>query len=282
MLYGRLTEPLPRRKKVKKRFVLIVFVLFTLCLYAQNSNFLNGYQFSYGGEFWLEIKDNKILEHNYHDGKEIEGFSYEINENGFVEFTDASDKNYVKKFFLLSSSITYVVQDAFHQPVLGDSQLISINSSGYFSEKINGKLVEYKAENLRSAVIWGGREDPFWYYDWNEPFVTKRDNSGIGEYIDLSFVNPQKSISILGGFVRTTRQDLFRKNNRLKKVLIKDLDSDYSVIMNFEDIAMFQGIAFEKYLKNIRIEILEVYKGTQYDDTCISGIMISNFYPLKE
>ena len=47
-------------------------------------------------------------------------------------------------------------------------------------------------------------------------------------------------------------------------------------------IAMFQGIAFEKYLKNIRIEILEVYKGTQYDDTCISGIMINNFYPLKE
>ena len=262
----------------------MLFILLSSVLYSQEYKILKDFEFYYQGESRLKIQDDKILLYNFAKEEWLDTsnnrwdkFSYKVNENGFVEvFCDD------KKFFLLKNNITYVVNNQMGRSVLDKSQLVEIKSTGNFSEIINGKKIDYTAENLRTAVIWGGREDPFWYYDWNEPFVTKRGNSGIGEYIDLSFVNPQKSISILGGFVRTTRQDLFRKNNRLKKVLIKDLDSDYSVIMNFEDVAMFQGITFVKYLKNIRIEILEVFKGTQYDDTCISGIMISNFYPLKE
>ncbi|MBR4322869.1 hypothetical protein [Treponema sp.] len=266
-----------------KKFFLIFLIILPSFLYSQEYKLLKDYNFYYQGEIKLQIHGINILWYDFasekwHDTSNLyTKFSYKVNENGFVEVFCNENK-----FFLLEHEITYVDSSRNGMPVLDKSQLLAIKSSGNFSEKINGKVVDYNAENLRTAVIWGGREDPFWYYEWNEPFVTKRGNSGIGEYIDLSFVNPQKSISILGGFVRTTRQDLFRKNNRLKKVLIKDLDSDYSAIMNFEDVAMFQGIAFEKYLKNIRIEILEVFKGTQYDDTCISGIMISNFYPLKE
>ena len=265
-----------------KRFFLVLLILLPSVLYSQEYKILKDYKFYYQGEIKLKIQDDKILEYNPASEEWLDTsnlyykFSYKVNENGFVEVF-CNDK----KFFLLEDDITYVVESMNGMPVLDKSQLLSIKSSGNFSEKINGKVVDYNAENLRTAVIWGGREDPFWYYDLNEPFVTKRGNSGIGEYIELKFAHPQKSISILGGFVRTSRQDLFRKNNRIKRVLIKDLDSGYSVEKEFEDLAMFQTIIFDKYLSNIRIEIKEVYKGSKYEDTCISGIMISYFYPLK-
>ena len=266
-----------------KKLFLILLIVLPLVLYSQEYKILQNLEFYYQGESKLKIQGDKILLYNFATEEWLDTsnsryykFSYKVNENGFVEVFCNDEK-----FFLLKTNITYVDNYRNGLPVLDKNQLLSIKSSGKFSEKINGKEVDYNVENLRTAVIWGGREDPFWYYDLNEPFVTKSGNSGIGEYIELHFVHPQKSIAILGGFVKTSRQDLFRKNNRIKRVLIKDLDSDYSVEKEFEDIAMFQPILFDKYLSNIRIEIKEVYKGSKYDDTCISGIMISNFYPLK-
>lgn len=265
-----------------KRFFLILLIVLPSVLYSQEYKILKDYEFYYQGEVELKIQGDKILEYNPASEEWVDAsnlyhkFSYKVNENGFVEVF-CNDR----KFFLLENNITYVVSHFDVRGVLDKSQLVEIKSSGNFSETIKGSRIDYTAENLRTAVIWGGREDPFWFYTENPPFVTKQGNSGIGEYIELKFVNPQKSISILGGYVNTNRQDLFKKNNRLKKVIIKDLDSDYYVEKDFEDIAMFQPITFDIYLSNIRIEIKEVYKGSKYDDTCISGIMISNFYPLK-
>ena len=265
-----------------KRFFLILLIVLPSVLYSQEYKILNDFEFYYQGETELKIQNDKILEYNPATEEWIDTsnhyykFSYKVNENGFVEVF-CNDK----KFFLLKNNITYVIDYKDGPDVLNKSHISEIKSSGNYSETIKGNVISYKAENLRSAIIRGGLEDPFWFYTENTPFVTKQGNSGIGEYLEIKFVNPQKEISILGGYVNTKRQDLFKKNNRLKKVLITDLDSDYSVEMDFEDIAMFQSITFDKYLSNIRIEIKEVYKGSKYDDTCISGIMISNFYPLK-
>lgn len=263
---------------------IILILLFSLCsvLYSQDYKILKDYVFYYQGETELKIQNDKIFEYNPATKEWLDTsnhyykFSYKVNENGFVEVF-CNDKI----FFLLKDNITYVIDYKDGLDVLSKSHIYEIKSSGNYSETIKGNVVDYKAENLRSAIIRGGLEDPFWFYTENPPFVTKQGNSGIGEYLELKFVNPQKKLSILGGYVNTKRQDLFKKNNRLKKVLITDLNSDYSIEMDFEDIAMFQEISFEKYLSNIRIEILDVYKGSKYDDTCISGIMISNFYPLK-
>lgn len=265
-----------------KKFFFILLIVLPSVLYSQEYKILKDFEFYYEGEIELKIQDDKILQYNFASEEWIDSsnlyykFSYKVNENGFVEVFCNDEK-----FFLLKNNITYVVNNLDGRGVLDKSQLAEIKSSGNFSEIIKGNKIDYTVENLRTAVIWGCREDPFQFHNENPPFVTKRGNSGIGEYIELKFVNPQKSISILGGYVNTNRQDLFKKNNRLKKIIIKDLDSNYSIEKEFEDIAMFQPIMFDKYLSNIRIEIKEVFKGSKYDDTCISGIMISNFYPLK-
>lgn len=106
------------------------------------------------------------------------------------------------------------------------------------------------------------------------PFVTKRGNSGIGEKIYIKCINPQDSISLLPGYVNTIRQDLFYKNNRPKEIKIIDNDSNYVMSATLADIAIFQKIPLKKKIKNFTIEIVDVYKGTKYDDTCISGILI--------
>lgn len=262
-----------------KKVLILLLIVFSSALYSQEYKLLDGLEFYYQGEHELKIQGDKIFEYNPASEEWLDTsnlyykFSYKVNENGFVEVF-CNDR----KFFLLKNNITYAVNyqngRGVTDGVLDKSKLAEIKSSGNFSETIKGNKIDYKVENLRTAVIWGGREDPYWFNNENIPFVTKQGNSGIGEYIELKFVKPQKFISILGGYVNTDRQDLFKKNNRLKKVLISDLDSDYSIEMDFEDIAMFQNITFDKYLSNIRIEIKEVYNGSKYDDTCISGIMI--------
>ena len=67
---------------------------------------------------------------------------------------------------------------------------------------------------------------------------------------------------------------MFYKNNRPKEIKIIDDDSNYVMSATLADIAIFQKIPLKKKIKNFTIEIVGVYKGTKYDDTCISGILI--------
>ena len=236
--------------------------------YYSCKHILNNYEFDFGFELCYRISNGKIEKLNNKFEWEIdENSSYEINENGFLllDKTIFIDHN-------LDSVIDFEYPHASYK--LNDKRLKSISSDGYFSESINGKLVEYKIENLKTSVMNGFELGDNPMYTNPVPFVTKRGNSGIGEKIYIKCVNPQDSISILPGYVNTIRQDLFYKNNRPKEIKIIDDDSNYVMSATLADIAIFQKIPLKKKIKNFTIEIVDVYKGTKYDDTCISGILI--------
>ena len=232
---------------------------------------LNDYLLDLGHEEYYRINNKNVEKYFNDEWTHTDDCSYSINENGFLSLYIKS-KEYIFINNNICDAIDYEYQHANY--ILNDRRLISIISDGYFTEILNDEIVEYKVENLIKSVMSGFEigENPI--YTNHIPFVTKRGNSGIGEIIEVKCRKPQNSISILPGYVDTNRQDLFPKNNRLKNIKITDLDSTYCIYAEFSDIAVFQKIPFSKQIKNISIEILDVYKGSKYDDTCISGILI--------
>ena len=90
----------------------------------------------------------------------------------------------------------------------------------------------------------------------------------------------------MNGYVDFFRTDLYKKNNRVKKIQIESMDSEekYNFDYILEDTPNFQEIQLPRYTKKIKITILDVYKGTDYDDTCISGIMTAgmNYYEIDK
>lgn len=108
------------------------------------------------------------------------------------------------------------------------------------------------------------------------------DGYGIGEYVDIyithqidSFVNEIYGIRICNGY--TESQKLWEENSRVKKIKLW-VDNIPYAILNLEDVPSEQvfnvGIIPISYREDLvlRFEILEVYEGTKYKDTCISEI----------
>lgn len=108
------------------------------------------------------------------------------------------------------------------------------------------------------------------------------DGYGIGEYVDIyithqieSFVNEIYGICIYNGY--TESQKLWEENSRVKKIKLW-VDNIPYAILDLEDVPSKQvfnvGIIPISYREDLvlRFEILDVYEGTKYKDTCISEI----------
>lgn len=92
-------------------------------------------------------------------------------------------------------------------------------------------------------------------------------------------------IHILGGVA--SNDDLYMKNNRPKELTIWLCETDEDFIKDkilykkkviLEDSKGYQAIQFDKSytFKRISVQVLESYKGTKYDDTCITELKFLN------
>jgi hypothetical protein len=81
-------------------------------------------------------------------------------------------------------------------------------------------------------------------------------------------------LAISNGFVDYNRPYLYEYNNRIKKIRIRNRENtdDYR---DFEllDLPNIQTVATSSFSLNIEIEILEIYPGTKYNDTCVNFII---------
>lgn len=102
------------------------------------------------------------------------------------------------------------------------------------------------------------------------------DGDGIGETITVSFTESVNidTIQLINGFSKT--QDLYNKNNRLKKISLTFDDGSVEDIEIKDNYDESQSISFNSHkTKNIVIKINEVYSGTKYQDTCITELSFS-------
>jgi len=144
------------------------------------------------------------------------------------------------------------------------------------SELVEGNIT-YSARNLS----YTGRLQP-----WAEGSM----GSGIGEkiLIELNPANPGSmnldtirrwriyGIAFSNGFVDYNRPYLYQYNNRVKKIRVHFIDMDFFMDFDVLDTPQIQYFNFDRWggsrPAKVQIEILEVYRGERWDDTCINGI----------
>jgi hypothetical protein len=120
------------------------------------------------------------------------------------------------------------------------------------------------------------------------PWVEGTRTEGIGEFIKLEvgeyLVGEFRIFLLSNGFVDFSRPYLYEQNNRIKKVRIYNGEKTQYRDIALEDTPQFQTIILDKNFnvnsKYMEIEILEVYHGTKYNDTCINKIIAATDYGL--
>jgi hypothetical protein len=123
------------------------------------------------------------------------------------------------------------------------------------------------------------------------PWAEGSNGSGIGERISLEYNTETGGVAwdwiprwkifalfISNGFVDYNRPYLYENNNRIKKMRIYfDYPNDFADV-ELQDTPQIQIFKFyERRNTKIQLEILEVYKGDKYDDTCVN-----NIYPFAD
>ena len=130
-------------------------------------------------------------------------------------------------------------------------------------------------------------------YVQNLPWAEGKADEGIGESIEFDIMSVYNAysdgagrkeiegdiyVSILNGFVNPYKQPLFYENNRIKKASIY-VDGKKYMDLNFNDFVEFTEFKIPSDSKHVKIVIDEVYKGTKYNDTCVTKIDV--FYHMN-
>lgn len=108
----------------------------------------------------------------------------------------------------------------------------------------------------------------------NTAWVKGKLGDGIGEWINVGF-EPESTLSqikIINGYAKS--KEIYMANNRVKKVMLIFSDGKSQEFVLKDNILDYQTIKLTKPIKtdSVRITIEEIYKGTKYNDTCISEI----------
>ncbi len=154
--------------------------------------------------------------------------------------------------------------------------------------KVSSKLRgDYEKENLFDI-------------NFNTAWVEGKRGPGIGEKIEIELDNYKvAAICLINGYSKNA--EVFKKNNRLKKIKVDTEMIDYEdaskIIKQSKEIIFkdkkFKEINLNNFyhlnetvedyggfllkVKKITITILEVYRGTTYNDTCISELFLLGY-----
>ena len=165
------------------------------------------------------------------------------------------------------------------------TQLPSQTLFGLFA---SSELDEDKNDKYAAKNMVDGNPSTAW--------VEGKKGGGINEYIkfycppeesdmvDLYSAYKIKGLGIINGYAKS--ENVFYKNNRVKKIRIEykndifreenpyDMKKQGSFEFILEDKMEMQYLEFTGpiYMSEMKITILEVYKGSKWNDTCISEL----------
>lgn len=121
-----------------------------------------------------------------------------------------------------------------------------------------------------------------------DAWVEGDGGDGVGEWIKIIFGirnNPssseviliQKSVrrlDLVNGYAAS--ELLYNANNRLKEIKLEFSDGSYIIKQLKDNFMDFQSIEFDQPIDTeyIKITVLDIYKGSKYNDTCLSEIKI--------
>lgn len=138
---------------------------------------------------------------------------------------------------------------------------------------------EYRYSNQTSSYIEGGKE-----YSINNlsslnlatPWIEGVSNYGIGEgfIVDYKYKN-ENYLLIMNGYISFDKPYLYEQNSRVKQIRITGLESNKSEILTVLDTPHPQtvDISFLDDTEGFSVEIVDIYKGKKYADTCIQYLV---------
>lgn len=219
----------------------------------------------------------------YGDAKNKEEKILVTNNNVMELFSDSSEKIFQKlinnqfgldyylneqkqkSLLLKSENIILYFDDEGNEPrIIGLSDgskivpLGKVESSSFSKEK----NISYEAENLRFIKL-------------KHPWVEGIDGPGLEEYIKFN-KKSATGMYLINGYISLERPDLYSKNNRIEKILITGSSSNTQKEFLLVDTVKPQYIDLQAFENNeeITISLKSFYKGTLYDDTCLSGLIL--------
>lgn len=106
------------------------------------------------------------------------------------------------------------------------------------------------------------------------------DGDGVGEWVELTLKEPITSqagfaLEVVPGYAKSDA--LFLKNGRPKKLAVEVNGIPLETPFSLEDrgiVQVYTARSSGKAVEKIRLKILDVYRGGQFSDTCISEIVV--------
>jgi len=266
-----------------KRLLIMPFIL--LCafvgIYGQPTE---GVPYKGYAEY-LTLKDGEIIIDSFDFEKQLdENFvcTYEIFYDHSIPFINIAEPVAAKWLFL--NSPEYIVAykndtDSFFLGGLGaiagrdNVRKATYSATSYLSE--NG--IKYGPENL-------GDSTP------DHPWVEGVKGSGIGEKIQLKLQTWKEpngeaggmgALVISNGYVSYSNPSLYYKNNRVKKIRVSSKNPAFYFEATLADTPNPQIVKLPVPPEEVCIEILSVYRGTDWDDTCVNFIYGLEFNQAK-
>ena len=133
----------------------------------------------------------------------------------------------------------------------------------------------FKEYNVSSALNEGNYTysgSNLLQYNDGVPWVEAVAGDGHGQEITLSWDEKVSGLIVGNGFYDRNRKELFLKNNRVKTLKIESFDPPFVKFVVLKDHYYPQIILFDKSATDVKLTIVDVYKGEKYNDTCINFI----------
>ena len=261
---------------MKKVFCILIALFSNVFLFSQQLQF-NHYYYSDTCEI---ITDNngKMYTRSFYSDNKNEIF-LEIDKNGYTKF-----KNDKYDLFFIDG-MNYFVSDKIYTYNIYELDIAHLNGERIKNIKASSTLTDkyhtYSPEGSLAAWFTGACD--WWgFFKDNIPWVEGKEDYGIGEYLEFEldqnvYKNNSYSgwtISILNGYVNPEKPHLYKENSRLKSATLI-VDDKKEIKIQFNDYVEITNVKIPGEAKKIKLIIDDVYKGTKYKDTCITGISAS-------
>lgn len=262
---------------MKKNFVSVLLIFFLCNIFSQNFEKsgeienLDELSYEYGLLNEIKFKNQTITISNFENEEDFFESQYFLQNYDKVSFLNLEKTQ--EKVLVLANEDLLLMYTKDAAPWIFATNLGRRAEGLYFANSIKftatSELVEqstvYAATNLQNLNL-------------NKPWVEGVSGNGEGEKINFSC--NASTIYFLSGYVSFSKPYLYEQNSRPKKIklfLIKNNKKE-ELIFDLKDTPNPQELSLGEYYKGpIELEIMEVYEGTKYQDTCINGLIFSVF-----
>ena len=269
---------------MKKYFMIFVMIFALSFLFCQNFSLekisTTGYNdpfftFNIWNSFecsFFAITDKLDVEYNNYVLEKKDGFPFLCMENNIPTFVTKNNKE--KKIMILSGQI---LDDNKKSTSFIPSVTLCFNS-GFYNYTMSSSLINEQAYSYINQTSFLKKNDKIYSVENlscinpNTPWVEGVAGNGIGEGFTIEYKSKNDNyILIINGYISYENPYLYEQNSRIKKIKVTGLQSNKSSILEVLDTPHPQtvDISILEETEGFSVEIVDVYPGTKYEDTCI-------------